>query len=68
MGKRRKGVQCVNGNIPDNILRRISAYVLGAEDFDEESFGRQIEEIRVMENGDLEYRFTDGRTVTWVKM
>ena len=68
MGKRCMGVQCVNGNIPDNILRKISAYVLGAEDFDEESFTQQVEEIQVMGNGDLEYRFTDGRTVTWEKV
>ena len=29
---------------------------------------QQVEEIQVMGNGDLEYRFTDGRTVTWEKV
>ena len=68
MGKKRKGFSCQNKNIPDSILRRISAYVMGTEDFDEEAFGRQVQEIQVMENGDLVYHFTDGRTTLWEKM
>ena len=35
--------------------------------FDEDAFTQQVEEIRVLAEGRLEYRFADGRTVTWEK-
>ena len=63
-----KGVECNNANYADFKLRRISASILGMEEFDEGEFERQIEEIMVMEDGSLEYHFREGRTQTWQKM
>ena len=45
----------------------ITSYVMGTESFDEDAFAQQVEEIRVLAEGRLEYRFADGRTVTWEK-
>ena len=63
-----KGVECHNVNYADFKLRRISASILGLEEFDEAEFERQIEEITVLEDGSLEYHFREGRTQTWQKM
>ena len=67
MGKKKKGCTCGNKNFPDYHLRLISSYVMGTESFDEDAFAQQVEEIRVLAEGRLEYRFADGRTVTWEK-
>lgn len=67
MGKKKKGCTCGNKNFPDYHLRLISSYVMGTESFDEDAFAQQVEEIRVLAEGRLEYRFADGRTVTWGK-
>ena len=67
MGKKKKGCTCDNKNFPDYHLRLISSYVMGTESFDEDDFTQKVEEIRVLAEGRLEYRFADGRTVTWEK-
>ena len=67
MGKKKKGCTCGNKNFPDYHLRLITSYVMGTESFDEDAFAQQVEEIRVLAEGRLEYRFADGRTVTWGK-
>ena len=63
-----KGVECRNVNYADFKLRRISASILGLEEFDKAEFERQIEEIVALEDGSLEYHFREGRTQTWQKM
>ena len=55
-------------NYADFKLRRISASILGLEEFDEAEFERQIEEIVALEDGSLEYHFREGRTQRWQKM
>ena len=67
MGKKKKGCTCDNKNFPDYHLRLITSYVMGTESFDEDAFAQQVEEVRVLAEGRLEYRFADGRTVTWEK-
>ena len=67
MGKKKKGCTCDNKNFSDYHLRLITSYVMGTESFDEDAFAQQVEEIRVLAEGRLEYRFADGRTVTWEK-
>lgn len=67
IGKKRKNVECHNINYPDYTLRQISAYIMGLEGFDEAEFEKQIKEIRVQENGSLEYHFKEGRTEKWQK-
>ena len=68
IGKKRNNVECRNVNYADFKLRRISASILGLEEFDEAEFERQIEEIVVLEDGSLEYHFREGRTQTWQRM
>ncbi len=68
IGKKRSNVECHNVNYADFKLRRISASILGLEEFDEAEFERQIEEIVALEDGSLEYHFREGRTQIWQKM
>lgn len=63
-----KGVECHNVNYADFKLRRISASILGLEEFDETEFERQIKEITVTADGSLEYHFQEGRTERWQRM
>lgn len=65
IGKKRKGMSCTNRNYADYQLRNISAWALGLSEFDETEFDKQIEKITVQSDGDLLYRFYDGRTVLW---
>lgn len=67
IGKKRKNVECHNINYPDYTLRQISAYIMGLKEFDEAEFEKQMKEIRVQENGILEFYFNDGRTEQWQK-
>ena len=68
IGKKRNHVECHAVNYADFKLRRISASILGLEEFDEDEFERKIKEILVLENGSLEFRFHEGRTETWERM
>ena len=68
IGKKRSNVECHNVNYADFKLRRISASILGLEEFDEGEFERQIKDIVALEDGSLEYHFREGRTQTWQKM
>lgn len=63
-----KGVECSNVNYADFKLRRISASILGLDEFDEEKFEKQIKEICVQPDGSLEYHFYEGRTEQWQRM
>ena len=54
-------------NIPDSHLRRISAHMMGAEEFDASSFLSEVERITVQPDGSMEYHFTDGRISQWQK-
>ena len=60
-----KGVECDAQNYADFQLRRISAYILGQQEFDETTFENQVEKIMVLEDGSLEYKFYEGRTEIW---
>ncbi len=66
-GKKKKIAECANGNIPDFLLRNISAYMMGMDDFDEQAFVEQVECITAQPDGNLLYTFTDGRTSLWQK-
>lgn len=55
---------CPSKQIPDDILTRVTAQVLGLDHFDEAVFAERIREIRVPENGVLKFIFNDGAEVT----
>ena len=69
-GKRKKETMCKNHSINYNEsdLARICAYVLGMNEFDEEKFKTQVQEIVVHENGDLLFRLKDGSEKYWERM
>lgn len=58
-------MECDAQNYADFQLRRISAYILGQQEFDETTFENQVEKIMVLEDGSLEYKFYEGRTEIW---
>jgi DNA invertase Pin-like site-specific DNA recombinase len=59
---------CEVKDLPENILQKVSAEVLGLETFDPDVFAEKIEEIVVPSAHTLVYHFYDGRTVTkeWI--
>lgn len=67
-GKHQTHIKCTARDISDSNLRRISAYVLGLEEFDSDIFTEQIEYIHAFTDGSLEYHFIDGRTTKWQRM
>lgn len=67
-GKHLKGIQCHSKNYTDFQLRQISAYIMEKEAFSETEFEQQIQKITVLENGDLQYHFKDGRIKKWQRM
>ena len=63
--KSQKGVKaCDSKNIPEKMLQNVAAEVLGLDAFDEEAFGSEIDEITVIGNDTLTFRFHDGHEVT----
>lgn len=63
--KSQKGAgACDSKNIPEKMLQGVAAEVLGSEEFDEAAFTGQVEEILVVSEDTLCFRFYDGREVT----
>ena len=65
--KKKKGGHCPTRDIPEIILKRKCAEVLGTVEFDEGVFLDKVEQITVPEHGILTFHFKDGteKTVTW---
>ena len=66
--KSQKGAgACGSKNIPEKMLQNVAANVMGLADFDETAFAEQVEEILVVSDDTLRFRFYDGREVmpTW---
>ena len=63
--KSQKGVSaCPSKNIPEKMLQNTAAEVLGLDEFDEDVFSQQIEEVIVIGDDTLTFRFYDGHEVT----
>ncbi len=56
---------CTSRNISDSDLRKVTAYLMGMEEFDTEEFVRQVRKLTVGENGNVTCHFYDGRTKHW---
>mgnify|MGYP002621232150 FL=1 len=67
-GKHQTHIKCIAADFSDSNLRRISAYILGIDEFDSDNFSEQIEYIHAFTDGSLEYHFIDGRTTKWQRM
>ena len=66
-GKKKVRTECVGQDFADFNIRKISAYIMRTEEFDEAEFEKQIENIHVLADGSLEYKFYDGRAKRWAK-
>lgn len=63
--KSQKGASaCPSKNIPEKMLQNTTAEVLGLAEFDEDAFSQQIEEVIVIGDDTLIFRFYDGHEVT----
>ena len=67
-GKSRVRTECRGQDFVDSNIRKVSAYMMGMEEFDGKEFERQIKEIVALEDGSLEYHFREGRVQTWQRM
>ncbi|MFA5638417.1 MAG: recombinase family protein [Anaerovoracaceae bacterium] len=62
--KDRKGIsECHAKDIPEKMLQRVSAEVLGLEEFDEDVFLEQVERVVVNGKDELVFHFHDGRVI-----
>ncbi len=60
--KDRKGASaCISKNIPEKMLQKYSAEVLGSEEFDEDIFLNEVEKIVVNGEDELIFHFYDGQ-------
>lgn len=63
--KSNKGIRACNSkSIPEKVLQNASAEVLGLPEFDDSTFREQVDEIFVVSDETLCFRFVDGREVT----
>lgn len=66
-GKHKVRTKCSGQDFADFNIRKVSAYILGLEEFDGVIFAEQIDHITTYEDGSLEYIFRDGRAKKWQK-
>ena len=64
-GKHKVRTECNGQDMADFNIRKVSAYILGMDDFDGKAFTEQIDHITALEDGSLEYIFKDGRAKKW---
>lgn len=64
-GKSKVRTECGGRDFQDSDIRKVSAYLMGLEEFDGAEFEKQIKEIAALEDGSLECHFYDGRTELW---
>ncbi len=64
-GKSKVRTECGGRDFQDSDIRKVSAYMMGLEEFDGTEFEKQIKEIVALEDGGMELHFYDGRTEQW---
>ena len=64
-GKKEVGTTCSSVNFSEEELEKISAQMMGMQDFDGDAFEAAVSLITVEKNGNLRYKFTDGSTKVW---
>ena len=63
--KKEKGMTCSSVNFSEEELEKISAQMMGTDEYDGEAFENAVKSITVEKNGDLRFQFTDGSTKAW---
>ena len=64
-GKKEVGMTCSSVNFSEEELEKISAQMMGLEEFDAATLKETVKLITVEKNGDLRFQFSDGSTKTW---
>lgn len=64
-GKSKVRTECSGRDFQDSDIRKVSAYMMGMEDFDGAVFSEAVDHITALEDGSLEFHFYDGRAERW---
>ncbi|WP_426742317.1 recombinase family protein [Mediterraneibacter faecis] len=64
-GKSRVRTECSGRDFQDSDIRKISAYLMGMEEFDGAEFEKQVQELVALEDGSLECHFYGGKVRKW---
>lgn len=64
-GKSKVRMECGGRDFQDSDIRKVSAYMMGMEDFDRAAFSEAVDHITALEDGSLEFHFYDGRAERW---
>ena len=64
-GKSKVRTECSGRDFQDSDIRKVSAYLMGMEEFDGDGFEKQVQELVAFEDGSLEIHFYDGRAERW---
>lgn len=66
-GKSKVRTECCGKDLADFNIRKVSAYIMGLDEFDGTGFEKQIKGITALEDGSLVYEFKEGGTKLWQK-
>ena len=64
-GKSKVRTERSGRDFQDSDIRKVSAYMMGMEEFDAEAFNGTVEHITAFPDGSLEIHFYDGRAERW---
>ena len=64
-GKSKVRTECRGRDFQDSDIRKVSAYMMGMEEFDAEAFNGTVDYITAFPDGSLEIHFYDGRAERW---
>ncbi len=64
-GKSKVRTECGGRDFQDSDIRKVSAYMMGMEEFDAEAFNETVDYITAFPDDSLEFRFYDGRAERW---
>lgn len=64
-GKSKIRTECGGRDFQDSGIRKVSAYMMGMEEFDAEAFNETVDHITAFPDGSLEFHFYDGRAERW---
>ena len=64
-GKSKVRTECRGRDFQDSDIRKVSAYMMGMEEFNAEAFNGTVDYITAFPDGSLEIHFYDGRAERW---
>ena len=64
-GKSKVRTECSGRDFQDSDIRKVSAYMMGMEEFDAEAFNGTVDYITAFPDSSLEIHFYDGRAERW---